>query len=104
LNPEDIQSFAGVVLEAVKSGNWRYVAALLVVATVFWGGRALQKKAPFFGTSKGKAVLTILSALSYGAATAFAAGHVPGLGEVIAALGVALSAAGGFSLFKAFFE
>ena len=104
VNPGDLQGFASLLLEAVKSSNWRYVAALLVVGVVFWGGKALSRKAPFFGSPKGKAILNVAAALFGGLATTFAAGHVPGMQEVIAALGVSLTAAGGWSLFKAFTE
>jgi len=102
--PEDLQTYLMIVLEAVKSGNFRYVAALVLIAAVFFGGKLLAKKFPFFASPKGKATLNIALALLTGLGAAFAAGHVPGMQEVIAALGVSFTAAGGWSLFKAFTE
>ena len=103
-NPEDISALFTLLGDAVKAGNFRYVAALLVIAGVFYGGKALAKKAPFWGTPKGKAVLSVTLAVLGGVATAFAAGHVPSFSEFSAAIGVALTASGGWSMFKAFFE
>jgi hypothetical protein len=104
VNPEDIQGFFSQLGHAVSAGNWRYFAALLVIAGVFYGGRFLSGKFPFFASSKGKAVLTIALSVLGGVATAFASGSVPSFGDLSAAIGVALTAAGGFSLAKPFLE
>lgn len=103
MDPSNIESFGKLLFEAFAGKNFRYGAALLVVAGVFWGGKALAKKFPFFGSSKGKALLAVSLALATGAATAFANGGVPGLADLQSALLTALGAAGGFSLLKPFF-
>ena len=103
-NPEDIQGFFSQLGHAVSSGNWRYFAAMLVIAGVFYGGRFLGGKFPFFASSRGKAVLTIVLSVLGGVATSLAGGTVPSLSDLTAAIGVALTAAGGFSLAKPFFE
>ncbi len=104
MNPADFESFGKLLFEAFAGKNFRYGAALLVVAAVFWGGKLLAKKFPFFGSAKGKAVLALVTALATGAAAAFAQGHVPSFGDVQSALLTALGAAGGWSLAKPFFE
>ncbi len=103
-NPEDISSLFTALGEAVKSGNWRYLAAILVCGGVFWGGKLLAKKFPFFASSKGKATLTLVLAVFGGVATAMASGAVPGFSDLTAAVGIALTAAGGWSLAKPFLE
>lgn len=101
-NAEDFQSFSALIWSAVTGSNWRYLAALLVVAAVSIGGRFL--KGDFWKSGAGKATLSMLVALFGGLSTAFAAGKAPSLGEIIAALGIGWTASGGWSVAKAVFE
>lgn len=103
-NPDDLQSFAAQVFQAVTTSNWRYLACLLIIAVVFFGGRFLEGKLPFFGKPAGKAVLSLLVALLGGLSTAFLAGRVPTGAEILAALGLGWTASGGFSQLKAIYE
>lgn len=100
--PEDIGASLGLLIELLKSNNFRAVAALIIFMVVKFGGPILAAKAPFWGTAKGKASMVILLAVATGLFNAFRPGAVPSMAILGDALMAALSAAGGFSLMKPF--
>jgi hypothetical protein len=100
--PEDPKALLDLAISLVQGGNFRALAAVIIFIVVKFGGPFLAAKAPFWGTSKGKAVMVILIAVVTGLFQAFLPGQVPGLSILYNALLNALVAAGGFSLLKPF--
>jgi hypothetical protein len=90
------------VLDAVVGGNYALAAVLAVVFFVALASKYGKSAWPFLGTGAGKAVLTLVGAFVGAVATAVAAGGFAAVtaGVLWTALGVAVSAAGGYALAK----
>lgn len=102
--PENFSDLLTLGLELLKSNNFRAVAALLIFVGVKYLGPLLTSKVPFFGTGKGKATLVILLSIANGLFQAFKPGAVPSMAMLGDCIMAAVSAAGGYSLFKPFTE
>jgi hypothetical protein len=79
----DLGGYAQELLKAAQTSNWRLVAGLLLVGTV-WGLRLLSAKWPF---KFGKAIATFLGTARGGAVLSLACGVLGGVGNVLLADG-----------------
>jgi len=99
-NPEQLEEFARLLLDAVTSRNYALLAALVVVVLVYllrrFGGRFI----PFFNTERGGAMLVLCVSLAGAVANALAAGAPFSVALLLTALQVGLMAAGGFTIIK----
>lgn len=97
-NPESIVDIAKPVFDAVRDGNYPAAAALALVLLV----AIVSRYAPwaFFKSGHGKALLVLVGAFGGALGTGWLAGAPVAAATFWAALKVAVSAAGGYSLFK----
>lgn len=100
LNPENIEAFAKIAIEAVASKNYMLLAALGVIAAVYLARKLLGSRFPILKTPRAGAILVLLTSIAGAVATALLAGQSIGLALLLQALAVGLSAAGGFRLVK----
>ncbi|QSQ17171.1 hypothetical protein [Myxococcus landrumensis] len=99
-NPEQLEEFARLVLDAVTSRNYALLAALVVVLLVYLLRKFGGAFVPFLRTDRGGALLVLGVSLAGAVANALAAGAPFSLALVLTAAKVALTAAGGFTLVK----
>jgi hypothetical protein len=104
---ESLLELAKPVLDALRAGQYPLGAVLALVFAVALArkyGHKLPyvggKVGPFLKTDHGGALLTLLGSFGGAFATALAAGAAPSLALAWTALGVAVAAAGGYSLIK----
>ena len=98
----DLGELVQPVLQAAQAGNWPWaLAAALVLATAVMR-RFGAKRWPFWASGQGAAILLLVGSFAASLATAFAAGAGLSWHLMKAALGVAITAAGGYSLIKTF--
>lgn len=98
---EDPAAFVQRALEAVEGGRWIPVAGLAVILIVWFVRRYVGNWVPWFRTDRGGTILALgTSFLSGVAHSAVARGGWPGWDAVIAAVGVATSAIGGYQGLK----
>lgn len=92
------------VLDAVMSGHYVYAAALALVVLVAalrkHGADWSPKYLSWTRTDWGSPLLVLLASFAGALATALAAGAAPSLAIMSTALGVAVTAAGGFKMAK----
>jgi len=99
-DPERMEEFARLLLDAVQSRNYALLVALVVVLAVYLLRKFGGSRLPFLRTDRGGALLVLGVALAGAVANALAAG-APFSGELLlTAVRVALTAAGGFTLVK----
>ena len=88
-----------VVVEAVRTGNWRLVAVCVLIFAMF-GLRRIRDKIPLFKGDRGGSILIMVLALM-GAVTASLATSEPITGGMfLGAAGVAWTAVGGYTWVK----
>lgn len=83
------------VVEDIRSGNWRMVAAG-VLSLIMFGLMRIRDEIGWFGTDRGAAVLVMLLSLSGGLFTSLTAGLPINMMFFVAAVGTALMSAGGY--------
>jgi hypothetical protein len=97
---KDAAGFASSMLSAVKSGQWRLLAGLLLIALVWaarkWGAGVM----PWLKTDRGGAFLVLLLAELGGLATTLAGDAPFTWGTLVNSLSMAFTAAGGFTVIK----
>jgi hypothetical protein len=99
-NPEQIEEFARLMLDAVANRNYALLVALVVVLAVYLLRKFGGSRVPFLRTDRGGALLVIGVSLAGAVANALAAGAPFSGALMLTALRVALTAAGGFTLVK----
>lgn len=99
-NPEQVEEFARVVLDAVQGRNYALLASLGVVLVVYLLRKFGGARIPFLRTDRGGALLVLVVSLSGAVANALAAGAPFSAALLLTALRVGLTAAGGFTLIK----
>lgn len=95
-SPENIEVFLGLVLEAIRSGQWALVAALLLVVAVFLVRKTV--KAPFLATPEGGALLNLAGSFASGLVLAFTG--TPFSWALVWTVLLSVMASGGRSLIK----
>lgn len=88
------------ILSAAKAGHYAYAAALALVVGVTLARRYGAGKLPWLASDTGGAVLSFAGALGAAFASALATGGAVSLSLVWAAVGVAVTASGGYTLAK----
>lgn len=97
---KDPGGFLASILAAAKSGQWRLLAAGLLMALV-WAARRFGAKAwPWLATDRGGAALVMLLAILGGIATTLGASDTITFGLFVNSLSVAFTAAGGWAILK----
>lgn len=96
----NILDLAKPVLDAVMGGRFAYAASLALVLLVALGRRYGVSRWKFLATDAGGSLLVLLGAFGGALATALAAGAGMSWGLLWAAVGVAVSASGGYTLVK----
>lgn len=99
-DPERIEDFARLVLDAVQSRNYALIVALAVVLVVFLLRKFGGSRLPFLRTDRGGALLVLGVSVAGAVANALAAGAPFSGALMLTAVRVALTAAGGFTLVK----
>lgn len=100
--PEDGSLFdlAKPILEAVRSGQYAFAASAALVFAVALARKYGAKRYPWLVSDAGGATLTLVGAFGGAVSTALAAGATLSAGLAWTATGVAVAAAGGYSLIK----
>ena len=99
-NPDNMEVFAKIVLDAVMSKNWALLASLLLILVV-WGLRKFAgKKIPFLNTDAGGALSVLVLAVLGAVANSLIAGQALSGALILAALKVGFVAAGGYGMLK----
>lgn len=93
----------GKIFAAVKEGNWRMVAALVLSLCMLMFAKARQNWKLFAG-KRGGAVAVMLLSLVGGFATSLAAGAPIDWGLIIAVVGTAWTAVGGYTWLRDLFS
>lgn len=88
------------VLDALTSGRWLLGSALALALTAGLAAKYGSSRFPFLGTGPGRALLVLVGSFGGAVGAAVKAGVMPGLSLFSSAFGVALVAAGGYSLTK----
>lgn len=97
-NPDQLADFLKIVFEAVMAGKWTSVAAFALVLAI-WGARKyLVPHVPFLATQAGGALLALGTAVLGGCASALLAGAGVSWPVILAAVTLAVKAAGGWTL------
>lgn len=99
-NPDNLDVFANLVIEAVKSENWALVAILGVVLVVWVLRKFGGSKIKFLRTQRGGAVLSLVAAAVGAVATTLLTGGAFTWALALKALGTAFIASGGWTLVK----
>jgi len=89
----------GGLLEAIKAGNWKMVAGL-VLSGLMYVLNKYRDSLKLFSGDRGGAVLVMLLALGGGLATSLVAGVPVDLKMLLGAVGVAWTAVGGYTWLK----
>jgi hypothetical protein len=97
---ESLVELAKPLYAAVMSGQWMLAAAAALVFFVAAARKYAAPRWPFLASDAGGVLLVLLGSFGGAAGTALAAGAVPSLAMAWVALGVAVSAAGGYSILK----
>lgn len=105
INPGDIsvdalQHLAQVALQAVTSGNWALLAALVLVGLVWAVRRWGASKVPFLASARGGALLALLGGIVGAVATALTAGAPVTAALLLKGLTVGVTAAGGWTVVR----
>ncbi len=102
--PADPYSNGGLflerVLEAVKSSNWRMLAALAVIALVYAARRWASRVWPWLATDRGGAALVLATAMLGAVVNTWGAGKAMSLQMVLSALQIGFLAGGGYAVVK----
>jgi hypothetical protein len=97
---DDSEPDAQRIYAAVRSGQW-VVAAGLVLLALVWAVRKYGGKLwPFLLTDRGGVVTSLALAFLGALGTTLAAGRTPGPADVMAALGLAFTASGGWTMVR----
>ncbi len=99
-DPDAISEVARFLLEAVKGGHYAYAVALGLMLVVALVRRYLGPRWAFLHSDAGGGVLALLTSFAAALATATAAGASWSLTLLWSAGGIAVAAAGGYSLLK----
>lgn len=99
-NTDNLFEMARVVYKAVMSGDYVLAAALALVLLVAVATRYLSPYWPFLTTEAGKMALVVAGSFGGAVATAKAAGAPVSAGLLWTALGVAVTAAGGYKMVR----
>lgn len=97
---ESVLELARPVFDAVMAGQYPLAAALALVLLVAVARKWLAPRVPFFGSDAGGALLALAGSFGGAVATALLAGATLSWSVAWTALGVAFTAAGGYSLVK----
>lgn len=100
LNPENLELFAGLAVDAVKSGNGWLILSVALVAVVWAARKFLGDKVPFLKTQAGGALLTLVASFAGALATVLTSGSPMSWVIALGAFKVAFTAAGGWTLVK----
>jgi hypothetical protein len=96
----DPGGFAGVILDALKSSNWRLLAVLVVILAVWLLRRFGGKAWPWLATDRGGAVCALVMGMAATLAGILAAGGKLSGKALLDGLVLAFSSAGGWALVK----
>lgn len=88
------------VVDAALAGQWPYAAALALVLAAALARRYVAPRWPWLAGDQGSALTVLLGSFGAAVATAITTGAAVSWGLAWAALGVAVTAAGGYSLLK----
>jgi hypothetical protein len=99
-SPDDAPAILNQILDAIGSGNWRLVAALIVVGLVWLMRRFATKIHPWFGTDRGGVAVALLGGLLAVAAGELAAGRHFTIQTVANGISLAVAAAGGWVMVR----
>lgn len=99
-SPEDGPAILNQILDAIGSGNWRLVAALIVVGLIWLMRRFATKIHPWFGTDRGGVAVALLGGLLAVAAGELAAGRHFTVQTVANGISFAVAAAGGWVMVR----
>jgi hypothetical protein len=72
----DLSEYVRQGLEAINRGNWKYLAALIIIGAVFLSKKYLVKVLPFLNHGKGAWTFTVVLSALAGLTTALIAGKV----------------------------
>lgn len=97
---KDPGGFAAHLLAAARGGQWRVLAALMLVAVVWLARRFGARAVPWLATDRGGVLLVLLLALVGGVATALADSAAISFGLLVNSVSMALTAAGGWAMVK----
>ena len=88
------------IYAAVRSGQWVVAAGLVLLALVWVVRKYGGKLWPALLTDRGGVLTSLALAFAGALASTLAAGRVPGVGDVMAALGLAFTASGGWTMVR----
>jgi hypothetical protein len=100
---EDTGGFAEATYSAIKAGQWLVAAGLVLIGLVYLARRFGGKVWPFLATDRGGVVATLVLSLVGAVAHSLAVGEPMSLAMLMAALGVAWTASGGWSQLRRLF-
>lgn len=100
LNPENLEVFAKLALDAARSGNAWMLISLALILAVYLVRKFLGPKVPFLQTQGGGALLNLVMAFAGALASTLLAGQTMSPLLALAAFKVAFAAAGGWTLVK----
>lgn len=100
---DDVGAFALLLVQAVRTGNWWALVALILSMTVSLARKFLSQKFPFLATDRGGFLTVVALSLSGALASGLLSGTPIGLDLLMDGLKIALAAAGGFVGFKKVF-
>ncbi|HYE99606.1 MAG TPA: hypothetical protein VEJ18_11880 [Planctomycetota bacterium] len=103
-NPDDVGEIISKALEAARSGDYRMLAACLLVGIVWamrkWGSEI----SPFFATDRGGAVLALAGGFVLALASLLISGAPFSVDVLVGGFQTALMAAGGWAVFSKLFK
>ena len=97
---DELEQLPALVFKAAHDRNWALLAACLVLGVVWLVRRYGEAWVPWLGTDRGGACVSLAVAWGGGVAHALAAGEPIDGQLVVSALGVALTASGGWTVGK----
>lgn len=100
LDPENLEAFAKLALDAARSGNAWMLISLALILAVYLVRKFLGPKVPFLRTQGGGAILNLVMAFAGALASTLLAGQTMSPLLALAAFKVAFTAAGGWTLVK----
>jgi hypothetical protein len=100
ITPETLQGLAELAIGAAKTGNWALLLSLALGIVVFLVRKFVGPKVPFLQTQLGGALLTLVGSFGAAITETLAKGTGFGWETALAALKVAFTAAGGWTLIK----